>query len=289
MAGVSRLERKAWQVLQLLLLVGCQSLQGGATPASLPKGARYVAMGSSYAAGPGVSNPADTPENRCSRSNDNYAHQFARRHALQLIDVSCSGATTAHVLGPWQALPPQVDAVTADTRLVTVTIGGNDVGYMGTLFSAVCDSLPTPPARVQNGKCPPTQVVTEEDWSKLAIAMDAIADEVRRRAPRAQLVFVQYPLVLPEQSLCGGVPASDAGAAAGRAVAGRLAQVTAQSAARKGAMLLETNLISRGHDACSQEPWTSGYFGPNGQAVAVPFHPNLAGMTAIAAALETVR
>jgi hypothetical protein len=62
-------------------------------------GAAYVAMGSSYAAGPGIGQSADTPPNRCARSATNAAHIFAQKVGLELKDVSCSGATTAHILG----------------------------------------------------------------------------------------------------------------------------------------------------------------------------------------------
>ena len=57
-----------------------------------------------------------------------------------MVDVSCSGATTAHILKRWGGLPPQIDAVTPAARLVTVTIGGNDVGYVGGLMAASCDA-----------------------------------------------------------------------------------------------------------------------------------------------------
>ena len=67
-----------------------------------PAGSDYVAMGSSYAAGLaiGTKNP-DGPA-RCGRSLDNYAQQLARKRGLRLIDASCSGATTEHILGAWQ-------------------------------------------------------------------------------------------------------------------------------------------------------------------------------------------
>ena len=76
----------------------------------MPVGARYVAMGSSYASGPGVTHAADARDPRCSRSNDNYAHQVARTLQLDLVDVSCGGATTKHVLEGWNELPPQIAA-----------------------------------------------------------------------------------------------------------------------------------------------------------------------------------
>jgi lysophospholipase L1-like esterase len=96
------------------------------TPPSL-QGDRYVAMGSSFAAGPGIPSYYEDPPTPCARSNNNYAHQLASRLNLNLTDVSCSGATTAHLTGPRGAIPPQLDALTSDTRLVTLTIGGNDL------------------------------------------------------------------------------------------------------------------------------------------------------------------
>jgi hypothetical protein len=69
-------------------------------------------MGSSFAAGPGITTGADATPSRCSRSRDNYANQLARKRGLDLVDVSCSGATTAHVLGSWNELAPQIDSVT---------------------------------------------------------------------------------------------------------------------------------------------------------------------------------
>ncbi len=67
-----------------------------------------------------------------------YSRLLAAQLRLRLTDASCGGATTAHVLAPWNELPAQIDAVTSDTRLVTITIGGNDLNYMGVLFAASC-------------------------------------------------------------------------------------------------------------------------------------------------------
>ena len=96
--------------LATLLLASCTPMPNVGM-SSVASGARYVALGSSYAAGPGVTHAADARDPRCTRSNDNYAHQIARRLKLELVDVSCSGATTRHVLQGWRELPPQVAAL----------------------------------------------------------------------------------------------------------------------------------------------------------------------------------
>ena len=114
--------------------------QDGMPP--IPAGSRYVAMGSSFAAGPGISPRAAASPRRAGRSSGNYAHLVARPLGLDLHDVTYSGATTGDILRPSAAgQPAQLDAVTPDTRLVTITAGGNDVGFLPRLTLA---SLPWP-------------------------------------------------------------------------------------------------------------------------------------------------
>ena len=213
----------------LLLLGGCAAGGPVARTHALPEESRYVAMGSSFAAGPGVTSPAENPTNRCSRSADNYARQRARKRNLFLVDVSCAGATTAHILGPWGELPPQLNAVDADTRLVTITIGGNDVSYMGWLVSASCQQVGPLPGAPSTG-CPVRSAVSEETWSGLELRMRRIAGEVRRRAPDARIVFVAYLSVLPATGTCPNAPMTLDGGNLSSGVYRRLAAFTAHAA-----------------------------------------------------------
>src|SRR6476661_1721175 len=96
-----------------------------------------VALGSSFASGPGI-DPVVEP--RCGRSGANYAHLVAERLGYDLIDVTSGGAAIDDLLTRPQALmtggtvPPQIEAVVPDAGLVTVTVGGNDVEYLRTLL-----------------------------------------------------------------------------------------------------------------------------------------------------------
>src|SRR6478672_1383292 len=90
---------------------------------------RYVALGDSYTAAPFV--PLTQLSNGCLRSSDNYpALVAAGMPGTRLVDVSCSGADTASMTGIQRIegadQPPQFDALTRGTDLVTVGIGGND-------------------------------------------------------------------------------------------------------------------------------------------------------------------
>ena len=98
---------------------------------------RYVALGSSMAAGPGITPRVPGSPRAAGRSARNYPHLVARTLGLDLVDVTYSGATTAHVLSEAQrGAPPQIDALDGTETLVTVTIGGNDAGYVPMLFAA---------------------------------------------------------------------------------------------------------------------------------------------------------
>lgn len=269
---------------------------GASEKAPLREGARYVAMGSSFASGSGI-NPYDpAAPARCQRSTQNYARQLARKRHLDLVDATCGGATTAHVLGPWNELPSQADALTADTALVTITIGGNDVGYIGGLIAGSCGGDPNSPAGMQplcqmiaagrrSGAAMPA--ATQAAWAKLETALTGVVQTVQRRAPRARIIFVDYLTVLPQGPLCGQTPLSPEAARTARATAARLERLTADVARQNGVEVLPVSRLSRKrHSACATDPWIAGFIPPADSRAFVPFHPNLAGMTAIAEALD---
>jgi lysophospholipase L1-like esterase len=263
----------------LALLAGCTT-----TPELAP-GSKYVAMGSSFAAGPGIPTYVDDPPAPCARSTMNYAHQLAKRLGLDLVDVGCSGGTTRHLLGPRDAIPPQLDALRADTKLVTITIGGNDVSYLGRLSAASCVGLAAETGGA--AKCNPIPPVpSEEDYAGLKLRMDQIAAEVRKRSPSARLVFVDYLTILPAGKLCKGAPLSEAEAVKARELARRLADITAKTAKDAKAGLIRASDLSASHDACAAVPWMNGFSRPDAPVSGTAYHPNKAGMTAVADALE---
>ncbi len=289
-AGADRV--RGGLIIAMLALFEASSVAARPPSPHLAAGDHYVALGSSFAAGPGVTTSADTPGTRCTRSRDNYAHQVAARLRLSLTDVSCGGATTGHILGPWNELPAQLDALRPETKLVTITIGGNDVGYIGGLFAASCTASPANAlcrgfasmrgTNVQNQPPEPDAGA----WQKLAERLDQITLEIHRRAPLARIVFVDYLTILPAKTLCAAVPLGPAQAAAARAKAKRLATVTAEASRRGGAVLVRASKLSVRHDACAAAPWLNGFPMEGSAPGMVGYHPNLAGMTAVARAIE---
>jgi len=264
--------------LSVLALAGCMT----ASPARLPAKARYVAMGSSFAAGAGIAPLKQAAPVRCGRSEASYATLLAKRLDLALEDVTCGGATTAHILGPWSELPPQIDAVTPETRLVTITIGGNDLGHVMNLMAASCP----PEGWTHQGRtmpCPPTRIPQAADYARLEGQLRAIVQAVRVRAPQARVVFVQYVRMVPDAP-CPALRLSGEGAMASRVTGEQLARVTARAAAAEGAQVLAADELSRAHTPCDAEPWSAGPV-PLGPQAPTPWHPNAAGHAAIADAL----
>lgn len=252
-------------------------------PAGLPSNARYVAMGSSYAAGTAINGFKPGTPQRCGRSASNYATLLAGKLGLALDDQTCGGATTAHILGPWNELPAQIDAVNADTRLVTVTIGGNDLNYVGNLYAASCSGEGLTVQGVKR-PCPALRPPNAEAYAKLEANLRAVAREVHRRAPKARLVFVQYVKLVPDNP-CAESRLSPEGALVNREIGEQLAKVTARAAEAEGALVLPADQLSRGHTLCDAEKWSVG-IKTGGPEAPAPWHPTAAGHAAIAAELE---
>ena len=116
-------------VFGAMAVVALVAWQGRRVPQGDP---HYVAMGSSFAAGIGLGPRAPGSPIACMRTINGYPQQLARLLHITILDVTSSGATTAHILHGGQYFQrAQLDAVTAATQLVTITSGGNDIGYVG--------------------------------------------------------------------------------------------------------------------------------------------------------------
>jgi lysophospholipase L1-like esterase len=259
---------------------------GPAAALQIASGEKYVAMGSSFAAGPGVGRRAEGSPPLCARSADNYAHLIAQRHQLQLVDASCSGATTLDILYKRQyGVPPQIEAVDAATRLVTITIGGNDVSYMANVIASSCLTRGGGAAR-----CRATaDADVERVFTELEARMTAVVDATRGRAPNATIVLVDYFTIVPEHGGCPNLmPLSDAQLRGAATVAKRLAEITARVAEQRHVRLVKLSAASAAHNVCSRDPWILG-FEPHNTSPDFrfpPYHPNIAGMIGAADTID---
>lgn len=248
---------------------------------------RYVALGDSYASGAGVPDQVDSA---CTRSNRNYPALVTTALAPGAHkDVTCGGATTVHMTSAQNSsAPPQFDALSSDTDLVTLTIGGNDIGFANIILRCVSLGVFSP----AGSPCKNSYTWTGTD--RLAATINATApkitaaiDGIRQRAPQARILVTGYPAILPDDgSNCPSVVSIAKGDAPWlRDTHKRLNTMIATQAAARGAQYVDTYTQSVGHDIC--KPAGTRWMEPLVTSAAAPFHPNAAGEQAMADAVLT--
>ncbi|EHY90045.1 SGNH/GDSL hydrolase family protein [Saccharomonospora azurea] len=240
----------------------------------------YVALGDSYTSAPGTGRPVGSPGG-CDRSDNNYPHLVAA--ALKpdtFVDTSCGGATTEHLTRPQQTAdgtnPPQLNAVTPDTTLVTVGIGGNDVGLVE--LAGQCAEV-----AADGGECGESAAVEDRVGNTVAAVASAVR-AVRDKAPEARVLVVGYPAILPgDPAACADVlPHAPGDLAALREGLDLLNHVLEQQANTHGAEFVDTTSATAKHHLCAAEPWIEGLESTTGAA---PLHPTAAGERAMADAV----
>jgi lysophospholipase L1-like esterase len=272
--------RRVRVLVVLVSLAGALSV--GAAGAS---GANWAGLGDSYAAGPLIPNQQLSPLG-CLRSDHNFAHLAAAALGRSLADASCSGAKTDDMTAPQDVTPgqnpPQFNALTTDTQIVTLQIGGNDIG-----FTSILENCAT--ANPFAHPCRDKYVVNGHDT--LADKIDATAPKVatvlqgiHARSPGARVFVVNYAAILPETgSGCWPqVPIAFADVPYLRSVEKNLNAMLARQAAANDARIVDDYTASIGRDACksSSTRWVEPLVPAN---AAAPFHPNARGEAGIAA------
>ena len=236
----------------------------------------YVAMGDSFSAGPFIGTMRTDPEG-CARSRDNYPAFLADwLDVASYTDVSCSAATTADLYSPMRmyndaTTGPQLDAISDDTDLVTLGIGGNDFGIYDSLIG--CQEGP-------DASCPIDRLRT--DARRVAGHVERAVRLIRESAPDAAVYVVGYPDILPTEGTCRAVGAPPDVLGPVTEVAAILNRSLAKGAKAAGGSYVDIAAVSEGHDVCAKgRAWVNG---PRMRAgVAAPFHPKINGMRAVAA------
>ena len=301
-------------VLLLVLLAACSSSKSTASPhpratAATPPAAApapapspapsatagpYVALGDSYTATPLSPRLTGAGDRACQRSTRDYPYLVAAAlgATVKLTNVSCFGATTRDLSQAqhtsWPTNPAQLDALSAADRLVTVQIGGDDIGFSG--IATTCGELSL--TNLSGDPC--RQHYTKGGTDQLAQAVTQAAPQVaaalatiRQRAPHARLLVVGYPDILPVR---GNGCWPEVTVARGdlpylRGVETGLNAMLKAEAARAGATFVDTYTPSIGHDACQRAgtKWVEGLIPTS---AALPLHPNALGEAAMAREIE---
>lgn len=259
----------------------------GAVAAAAAGAATYTALGDSYAAGPLIPNQSLNPLG-CLRSDHNYAHLTASAKGLTLTDVSCSGATTNDMTAAQNVEPgpnpPQFNGLAAGTDVVSLTIGGNDIGFTEILENCITYNPFSTPCKNQYDSGGHDQLA--ERIENAAPKVGAVLQGIHERSPNARVFVVNYPDILPTGSGCWPtVPLSFGDVPYLHATEERLDSMLASEAAAHGATVVDWYSASIGHDACkgSSTRWVEPLIPGE---LSAPVHPNKAGMAGAAAALE---
>ncbi|GAA3909538.1 SGNH/GDSL hydrolase family protein [Microbacterium invictum] len=248
-----------------------------------------VALGSSFAAGPGVQPIIDRA---AMRSGRNYAHLVASSLGAELTDASVSGATTSTILhSPQRTLrrvfAQQIESVDESTDLVTITAGGNDLGYIGAVMRTAMlnrfaeSGLIRPLAHRMQRRRP----LALPDEAQVQAATDGLVEicrEAQRRAPRATVLLVGY-LPLFDETDAEATGFSPEQVAHFRDVDELLSRAYGEASRLTGARMVAASGYPSGHGVGSADPWVNGL--QLWRSLASSFHPNAAGMRAVAVAI----
>jgi lysophospholipase L1-like esterase len=270
-----------------LLLLALAALALAAVMAAGARAANYVALGDSYTAGPLIPNP--TLPLGCLKSDHNYPHLAAPGIGLTLRDASCSGATTTEMTNPQNVEPdgpnpPQFNSLDASTTVVSLTIGGNDIGFSSVAQSCITLNPFSHPCldKYDAGGVDQLKARIEATAPKVA----AVLAGIKSRAPSAHIYVVNYPAIFPETGFgCWPqMPIGFSDVPYLRSTEQRLNNMLATQSAANGATLVNWYGASIGHDACkgSSTRWVEPLVPTN---AAAPIHPNKAGMVGGANAL----
>jgi len=269
----------------------------------------YVALGDSFQSGEGAGSyiaPTDSDVNRCHRSEHAYPQRLVDQHVvdLQLNFGACSGATIEH-LSQGEVVPDhppyndgiaQLDRLDASTKLVTLGIGGNDLGFATRLGACVEATLLNPFSDFSCEQEFGEALRHDFEAFKANDRLGTVYRSVRERAPFARIVVVNYPRFF----VAGGATeqTADEFCAAGmrrtdqrwvNALIKELDDYIAQTAGELGLQVVDLYDTPQGHELCgpSSEHFMNGIWLPRVES----YHPNEYGhgliADAVAAALRS--
>jgi lysophospholipase L1-like esterase len=239
-----------------VIAVPAAALSASAQTSAAP-GTNYVALGDSYSSGDGAGSYSG---GSCDRSAYAYPQQWANANGpASFAFVACAGATTSDVLSS------QVSALSASTTLVSLSIGGNDVGFSSVMETCVLESTSSCENAVAGAEAKAANPLPSD--------LDSVLQTIRKDAPSARIVVLDYPELydLSRSSSCIGLSTADRTAL--NQGADQLDSAIQAAAARNGDTFVDVRSQFAGHEICDSGSWLHSVTWPIGES----YHPTATG------------
>ncbi|HET7018999.1 MAG TPA: SGNH/GDSL hydrolase family protein [Streptosporangiaceae bacterium] len=218
----------------------------------------YVALGDSYSSGDGAGNYSD---GSCRESSNAYPVLWANANApATFTNETCSGATTSSVIST------ELGALSSATTLVSISVGGNDVGFASVMETCVLGSTSSCVNAVNSAE--------SQAQSTLPAALNTVLSDIRADAPNAKIVVLDYPQFydLSKSSTCIGLSTTDRTALNGGAAL--LDSELSAAASRNGDTFVDVVPHFAGHQICDSNSYLNSV---NIFDLESSYHPNASG------------
>jgi hypothetical protein len=213
------------------------ALTGAGNPAKAASSVRYVSLGDSYASGVG----AGSESGSCDQSPNAFGPLWASANSpASFTFAACSGATTSTVISS------QLSSLSASTTLVSIVIGGNDVGFTSIMETCVLGSTST----CENA------VSQAEQYANTTLpgSLSTLFADVKADAPNAKVVVLDYPDFYDlSVSVCIGLSRGDHQAIDNGI--NDLDGVIATAAGNAGFRFADVRSQFSGHELCDGSAW----------------------------------
>ena len=238
-----------------LTLGTAAAIAGAGIPAQAASTIHYVALGDSYSSGVGAGGTSGS----CGQSPNAFPKLWAVAHsAASFTFAACSDAGTSDVIGS------QLSSLSGVTTLVSITIGGNDVGFSSIMETCVLKSTSSCESAVAAGE--------KYAAGPLPRQLDATLAGIRAHAPNAKVVVLGYPDFYDLSArFCFGLSRADHQAL--DAGINELDGVIAAAAARAGDTFADVRATFSGHELCNGAGWLNSVTLP----IANSYHPTATG------------
>jgi lysophospholipase L1-like esterase len=246
-------------LLLVLVAAGC-TLAFGVAPASAAT-VNYVALGDSYSSGVGAGSYI-AASGSCLRSTKAYPQLWATAHGpSSFVFAACSGAKTTDVSAT------QLGALTRGTSLVSISVGGNDVGFSDVMLTCV----------VYGTNACVTAVNGAENTARTSLPgwLDTVYNNIRGHAPNARVVVLSYPRFYHDVWYCIGLSSTSRKKI--NEGADVLDGVISAAASRHGFAFADVRAaFASGHEICDSGSWLHSVDWSN---VTQSYHPTASGQS----------